>query len=70
MSRFDLTRLTDQPFLEVGSAEEVLERYRQSKPTDPHPLFISYIAAALDYKEQRLAAGAETGDAIASDTTH
>ncbi|HET9768557.1 MAG TPA: CTP synthase [Thermoanaerobaculia bacterium] len=26
----------------------------QSKPTDPHPLFVSYIRAALDYKRRRV----------------
>ncbi len=25
----------------------------QSKPTDPHPLFVSYIRAALDYRRRR-----------------
>ncbi len=39
----------------------------KSKPTKPHPLFVSYIAAALDYQEQRLTTGAETGDSLPSE---
>jgi Glutamine amidotransferase class-I len=27
----------------------------QSKPTDPHPLFVSYIRAALEFKRRRVA---------------
>ncbi len=29
----------------------------KSKPTDPHPLFVSYIKAALDHQQQRLQGG-------------
>ncbi|HEV8241105.1 MAG TPA: CTP synthase [Thermoanaerobaculia bacterium] len=32
----------------------------QSKPTDPHPLFVSYIGAALEHKRRRDRAGAES----------
>ena len=35
----------------------------RSKPTDPHPLFVSYIKAALDEKESRVQAGQQTADA-------
>jgi outer membrane protein OmpA-like peptidoglycan-associated protein len=35
MSRFDLDNLGEQPFIEMASAAEVLERYTQAKPTEP-----------------------------------
>ena len=40
----------------------------KSKPTDPHPLFVSYIEAALLHQEQRLKAGASLKSQTAKTT--
>jgi flagellar motor protein MotB len=49
MSRFDLVNLTDQPFVEVGSAEEVVQRYSDAKPGDPYAyvLWEPYVSQML-----------------------
>jgi len=38
----------------------------KSKPTDPHPLFVSYIGAALDYSLRRRVQGAEESESLAA----
>ena len=35
MSRFNLDRLADKPFIEAASVEEVVRRYQKAKPNDP-----------------------------------
>jgi len=39
----------------------------KSKPTDPHPLFVSYIGAALEYAKQRRVKNAQDHDDVAAE---
>jgi len=38
----------------------------RSRPTDPHPLFVSYIRAAVEQKERNAAQSVRTGDALSA----
>ena len=36
----------------------------KSRPTRPHPLFVAFVGAAIDYKEGRTAAGGNPGPLV------